>query len=453
MQATSHPFTLTAVLLGGAMLTAQSGSEAQDGPSIVMHCKSPKEFKVAKWGPKSLPSPLYVFKAAKLLPGNGAPINDAILITQDSKILAVGKQSEVKIPAGAEVFDLGEHWIVPGFVDLHCHIMGGGRDINDSVHPTNAELRTMDLVTMDNPRMKKALAGGVTTTLFIPGSGSNMGGFGTLCKTYGTFEEALVRFPGSLKIAQAGNPERRSGDLGSSRMGMNQGLRFTLKAGYDYYRAWEDYDAGNGSKPKARPDLEYLRGLFRHEYPVTVHTQIYQVVLETLRELRIEFDLWTVIDHGTFDAYRLCGEAQKVGVPVCNGPRQYQFDRKSGKFIGLAAAWYAGGDHGWREPVKGVGRDGIGVNTDSPVVAQEQLHLQCAMAVRLGLPYDVGIRAITINPAKFVGISHKVGSLDVGKDADIGIWSGDPLDPRSYVEMTIVNGRMAYRRDPKRPLF
>ena len=79
-----------------------------------------------------------------------------------------------------------------------------------------------------------------------------------------------------------------------------------------------------------------------------MHTQIYQVVLETLRELRIEFGLWTVIDHGTFDAYRLSGMAHAVGVPVCNGPRQYHFDRAQSKFIGLAAAWYAGGRHGWR---------------------------------------------------------------------------------------------------------
>ena len=440
-------------LLSNATITP-AAAQGTEKPSIIMHRRVPKELKVAKWGLESIPSPLLAFKAAKLMPGNGNPIHDAVIITQNSKILAVGKAAELAIPEGCQVIDMGDNWLVPGFVDLHCHIMGStGRDFNDMVHPTNPELRTMDMVAMDLPAIEKARAGGITTVLFIPGSGSNMGGFGTLCKTAGTFEEALVRFPGSLKIAQAGNPERRAGDLGASRMGMNQGLRMTLKAGWDYYRAWEDFDAGKGPKPKHRADLHYLRGLFRHEYPVTVHTQIYQVVLETLRELRLEFDLWTVIDHGTFDAYRLSGEAQKIGVPVCNGPRQYQFDRKTSRFVGLAASWYAGGQHGWRDPVKGVGRDGIGVNTDAPVVAQEQLPLQCAMAVRLGLPYDVGIRAVTINPSRFVGINHRVGSLEVGKDADIGIWSGDPLDPRSHVLMTVINGRIAYRRNPNRPIF
>ena len=103
--------------------------------------------------------------------------------------------------------------------------------------------------------------------------------------------------------------------------------------------------------------------------------------------------------------------------------------------------------------VRGVGRDGIAVNTDSPVVAQEELTMQCAMSVRLGLPWEVGMRAITLNPARFVGADHRIGSITPGKEADFGIWSGDPLDPRSHVQMTVVNGRIAYRRDPKRPLF
>jgi imidazolonepropionase-like amidohydrolase len=414
----------------------------------------PSEYKVAKWGPEKLPSPGYAFRARKILPGDAPPIHDGVILTKDSKIIAVGPTADVIIPDGFERIDLGENWLVPGLVDLHCHMMGANRrDYNEMQHPTNPELRTLDLVTMDTPSVKNALAGGVTTVLFIPGSGTNMGGFGTLTKTAGTVEEALLRFPGSLKIAQAGNPERPFGDLGGSRLGMNAGLRMTLKAGHDYYRAWEDYDAGKGDQPKLRPDLEYLRGLFRHEYPVTVHTQMYQVVLETLRQLRLEFELWTIIDHGTFDAYRLSGEAHRVGVPVCNGPRQFHFDRRQSRFIGLANAWYAGGSHGWREPVKGVGRDGIAVNTDSPVIAQEQLTLQCAMAVRLGLPYDVAIRAITINPARFIGVDHRLGSLKPGKDADLGVWSGDPLDPRSHVAMTVVNGRIAYRRSSERPRF
>lgn len=416
--------------------------------------KTEADYKVAEWGPDHLPSPAYAFRAAKIVTLEGEPINDGVLLCKDKKIVALGAASDVQIPDGYEVIDVGDRWIVPGLVDLHCHIASASSDINDTVHQTNPEFRTVDLITLDHENIQNAVAGGVTTVLYIPGSGSNMGGFGTLTKTAGADPaEALVRFPGSLKIAQAGNPERRAGDLGATRMGMNEGLRRTLQRGRDYTRAWEEFDAGRGPKPKFDPGLQYLRGLFRNEFPVSVHTQAYQVVLETLRELRTEFGLWTVIVHGTFDAYRLCENALELGVPVANGPRQYQFDRSTGQFIGLADAWYRGGLHGWDHAVKGLGRDGIAVNTDSPVVAQEQLPLQCAMAVRLGLPWEVGMRALTINPATFIGIDHRVGSLRPGKDADLGIWTGDPIDPRNHVEMTVVNGRIAYRRDPNRPRF
>lgn len=102
---------------------------------------------------------------------------------------------------------------------------------------------------------------------------------------------------------------------------------------------------------------------------------------------------------------------------------------------------------------RGLGRDGIGINTDSPVVPEEELPLQCAMAVRLGLPDDVGMLALTMNPARFIGIEDRVGSLEVGKDADLAFWSGDPLDPRNHVEATVVNGSIAYRRDMRHPRF
>ncbi len=423
-------------------------------PSIDIHFgERPSEYKVARWGPDSFPTPPLAFRAAVVVTVEGEPIRDGVVLTHDKKIVAIGTSDEVAIPADYEVIDLGAHWLLPGLVDLHCHIAAKGFDLNDTVHSTNPELRTLDMVTTEHEDMHRALAGGVTTVLYIPGSGSNMGGFGTLTKTHGPPEQALVRFPGSLKIAQAGNPERRAGDLGSGVAGMNQGLRLTLQRGRAYYRAWEEFDAGRGPQPEFDASLEYLRGLFRHEYPVTVHTQIYQVVLETLRQLRTEFGLWTVIDHGTFDAYRLSEDAWMRGVPVCNGPRQYYFNRTTGQFVGLADAWFRGGDHGWQEPVRGLGRDGIAVNTDSPVVAQEQLTLQCAMSVRLGLPWEVGLRGITINPARFIGADHRIGSLRPGKDADLVAWSGDPLDPRSHVELTVVNGRIAYRRDAGRPRF
>ena len=437
---------------------AAAAAERPPAPQFKMwHPRTPKDeasHKVAKWGPRGLPSPGYAFFAQKILPITSAPIFDGVVITKDGKIEAIGKASEVAVPAGYERVDCGDSTIIPGIVELHCHIASPSFDLNDTVHPTNPEFRTLDLISMEHDQIKVARAGGVSTVLYIPGSGSNMGGFGTLTKTWGKSpDEALVRFPGSLKIAQAGNPERGSGDLGSGMMGMSEGIRMTLLDGKEYWQDMLAFEAGTGPKPEYDPTLELISGLWRHEYPLSVHTQIYQVVLQTLQELRLGLGLWTVIVHGTFDGYRLSEDLLAAGLPVAGGPRAYHLDRKSGAFEGVLANYANGGKLGWRKPVYGLGRDGIGVNTDSPVVAQEQLTLQAAMGVRLGLPHEWALRALTINAARFVGIDHRVGSLEVGKDADLGIWNGDPIDPRSHVRKLVVNGTICYTRDPNRPTW
>ena len=414
-----------------------------------------KDYQVAKWGPRGLPSPGYAFRAAKVLPITAAPILDGIVVTKNGLIEAVGSAADVKVPAGYELVDCGDAILLPGFVEMHCHIASESFDLNDTVHATNPEFRTLDLIGMEHDQIRTARAGGISTALYIPGSGSNMGGFGTLTKTWANSpEEALVRFPGSLKIAQAGNPERGSGDLGTDMMGMTEGIRMTLLDGKRYWQQHEAWQQGRGEKPKFNPTLELLRGLFRQEFPVSVHTQIYQVVLTTLQQLRHELGLWTVVVHGEFDAYRLSGNALAAGMAVAAGPRNYHFDRATSRFLGLAQVWHDGGKYySWLDPVPGLGRDGVGLNTDSPVVPEEQLPLQGAIAVRLGLPHEVALRALTINNATFAGIEHRVGSLEVGKDADLGIWSGDPIDPRSHVELMVINGTICYRRDSKRPVF
>lgn len=425
---------------------------------VAWHPRRPtkeQDYQVAKWGPRGLPSPGYAFRAAKVIPITSAPITDGIVVTRNGIIEAIGAAKDIVVPDGYERIDCGDAMIVPGLIDLHCHMAGETFDLNDTVHATNPEFRTLDLIGMEHDQIRTARAGGISTVLYLPGSGSNMGGFGTLTKTWAKSpEEALVRFPGSLKIAQAGNPERGSGDLGTDVMGMNEGIRMTLLDGKRYWQQYEAFQAGKGDKPKFDPTLELLRGLFRHEFPVSVHTQIYQVVLETLRQLRLELGLWTVVVHGEFDAYRLSGNMFDAGLPICAGPRNYHFDRATSKFLGLAQVWHDGGKYyAWRDLVPGVGRDGIGLNTDSPVVPEEQLPMQAAIAVRLGLPHEVAMRALTINNARFAGIDHRVGSLEVGKDADLGIWSGDPIDPRSYVDRMVIGGTICYRRSAKRPVW
>ena len=378
-------------------------------------------------------------KVVTITKGN---LEGAVVLVSGSRIEKIIPRpaADWKPPAGYKLIDAGERWVVPGFIELHSHIAGG--DLNDMVYPVNPGFRTLDNVIPRNALLKRAQAGGVTTALFIPGSGTNMGGFGTLIKTAGKdLDEMLIRFPGALKIAQGGNPERRGGDIGYSRIGMNWLIRNALKEGQAYTRAWDAWEADKTKKkPVKNPRLEMFRGLFHKEYPVVVHTQGYHLIQSTIRILHDEMKLWVVIDHGTFDGFELAPEVASRGIQVMNGPREFRWDTRLGGFRGLAYEWYRGG-------IKT-----IGVNTDSPVVPAEELIYQASMAVRLGLKEDVALAGITLHAARALGMEKRLGSLEAGKDADIVIWTGDPLDPRQSVVLTMVNGKIAYdtSKEPQR---
>ncbi len=371
--------------------------------------------------------------AARVLPGDGPPIDNAVLVEVKGKITAIGPRATTAIPPGATVVDHGENWLCPGFVDLHHHVSAGGGDINDMTMPLNAELRTLDTVKPSADAVRRTAAGGVTTTLFIPGSGTNIGGFGVLLKMRwgGTLAAMVIRELGAMKVAQGYNPERGSGDLGLSRMGSSELLTELLMRGKAYEKAWREHQEGKGPQPKLDPALEQLRKVFAKEVPVLIHTAGTRDCIATSRMFQDVFDVRMVLSHGCFDGWLAAAALAKRKTPLNLGPRMYEFDRY-GRVQGMCQAYW---DAGCRD---------LSINTDAPVVAAEELQLQAAMAARLGLPYDAALRALTIQPARQIGIGDRVGSLEVGKDADFQVTAGDPLDPRHsplavYIEGTLVH--------------
>jgi imidazolonepropionase-like amidohydrolase len=374
----------------------------------------------------------------RVFPVTAPPIEDGVVVTRGKKIEAVGPFGSVAIPEGAQIVDATGHFVVPGFIEMHNHT--GASDLHDIVFQVNPELRVVDNIQFRTGAMKTAVAGGVTTLLTIPGSGTNMGGFGVVMKTWGrTPADVVVRFPGALKIAQAGNPERFGGELGHGRMGMNWLIRNVLIEGREYHRAWTAYEKGETkTQPPRNLRYEMLRGLFAKDYPIAVHTQWFQVVQSTIRILKRELDLDPVVDHGEWEGYMNTPELAKFDIPVAAGPRGFDYDREQARFIGIVAAYF------WR----GIDQDSIGVNTDAPVVPQEELPYQVAMAIRLGLPEDVALKSVTINAARMLKLENRLGSLEPGKDADVCVWTGDPFDPRHRTQVVIVDGDVAY--DAKR---
>lgn len=367
-------------------------------------------------------------------------INNAVVLVKDGRIEALGPASEVKIPDGYRVYDFPADWLVPGLVDCHNHTAGSLADLNDMVYLANPGLRTLETIEAETDRMRMARAGGITTVLLIPGSGTNLSGFGTVSRTSGDSPtEMVVRSPGSLKIAQAGNPERYWWRVG--RMMMNYNTRQTLEKARDYAQAWEDFKSGKtGTEPEFNLCFDEFRGLFAHAFPVSVHTQIYQVVMTTVDMLGDKLGLRVVLDHSEFDAWKLAPLIlrSKANIYTIQGPRQYHFDRTQCKMQGNAHRWWQGGIRK------------LGINTDAPVVPEEELPYQAAMACFYGWrPYEA-LEGLTRIPAGALQVDDRIGTIEPGKLADFCIWTGDPVDPRNWVKTTVQNGELVYEASVKR---
>ena len=398
-------------------------------------------------------------KKALVLPMEGQQVVDnAALVVEEGKIVRVAPRSEVDLAALAgthEILDRSDAWVTPGLIDLHSHVAGRSfftNDLNDMVYLTNPGIRAFTSVVPGNSDFVVGKAAGVTSVLYIPGSGTNIGGHGVLLKTgHEEYERMEIRNPGSLKLAQAGNPESYLSGVGRSFMNWN--TRNTIERGIAYAKRWEAFSNGEGPKPKVDPMWEVFRDLYSKQTQLSAHTQIYQVVLRTVQMIKEDLGLDVYIDHGSFDGWRAAPFAAKAGVPAILGPRQisasinieyrpgmFIVNDNDGAILGMAAKYQEGGC------------TLIGFNTDAPVIGQEALPLQASMGVRYGFKNDnvEHVRGLTIVPAFAAGIHDRLGSLEPGKDADFIVTSGDPTDPRTHVHLTYQDGERVYDAEVER---
>lgn len=371
-------------------------------------------------------------------------INHGVILVSDAKIEAIGSTAEVNVPQGYTVIDASQHWVMPGIVEAHTHI-GGEGGFNDMVVPLNPELRIADCVNPEDISVRKAVTGGVTTLNAMPGSGTNLAGFSVIIKTDGSRpEHMIVRELGAMKATQAYNPERGGGDLGRTRMGMSWMLRYLLRQADEYTKAWQAHEQGEtAEKPPYRPELENMRQAFEGRIPTIVHTYEGWGVMQTIRMFNDENHLKVIATHTAGGGYAVGDEAgRRDGVYVNIGPRLLDFTwgaENDGRIHGMGAEYYKRGVRN------------LSINTDAVgwshfIAPQEELSFQAAMSARLGVDDLVAMKAITINSAKALGIDDRVGSLEVGKDADIVIKKGTLLDVTAPVDVVLINGRIAYRR-------
>ncbi len=350
-----------------------------------------------------------------------------MLLLRDGKIAYVGKPIEV--PGGYRIVDRPESWAWPGLVDLHSHVQSAGWwDTNDMVKPLNPEFRVRAALDPGEERLRVADAAGVTTLFGIPGSGTSISGFGVLYKTKrdAPYERMILRDPGGMKVAFNYNPQRGGGDLGSTWCGLSWNLENLNDRAANLARR----------EGPADPALENLERVHRKELPVLIHCASAEGVAGSVRMWKDRYDTVCVVSHGDWDGHFAARFMAERGVPLNHGPRLMNFTtlRREEKILGTSKAFVD------------EGVPNFSLNTDAPVIPEEEFFLQGSMSARLGAdPYQM-LQALTIHPADSFMIGERVGSLEVGKDADVVLSSGDPLDPRSRVELVFIDGEIQYSR-------
>lgn len=364
-----------------------------------------------------------LIKGGLVKPISGPDIENGEVLILSGKIAAVGKK--VKAPAKCRVIDASGCLVTPGLIDAHCHIgidessvRWEGNDTNEYSSPVTPQIRGIDGISPCDAAIPDALAAGVTTVLTGPGSANVIGGTFAAVKLYGNcIDEMVVKSPVAMKIAFGENPKGCYGQNGRkapvTRMQIAALLRETLFKTRKYMS--DIAEAEKEGKPRPYDiQLEPLIPVLKGEIPLKAHAHRADDILTAIRIAK-EFGVKLTLDHCT-EGHLIVKQLVEADRPCLIGPSlssksKYELRNKSFATPGIL-------DKAGLE---------VCIVTDSPVIPQEYLALCAGLAVKAGMKEEAAWRAITLNPAHVGGIDDRVGSLEVGKDADIIVFDGNPL--------------------------
>ena len=373
----------------------------------------------------------------------GGLVHDAVhrdackadILLADGKIAAIG--GGLTAPADAAVFDADGLDVFPGFVDAHTHIgLDGygigyeGCDYNEMNDIWTPQLRAIDGINPRDPSLTDARRAGVTCVCTGPGSANVLGGTFLAMKTVGDrVDKMVVRDPVAMKCAFGENPKRCYRDkCDSTRMSTAAFLRGALMQARDYGARKQAANGDITKMPAYNQKLEALLPVLAREIPLKAHAHQANDIFTALRIAR-EFNLRLTLEHvteGHLIADELAGEKD---VPMAVGPSltfasKFELQNKSWATPGVLAK---AGCH-------------VSIITDSSVIPQQYLPLCAGMAIKAGMnPFDA-LKAITLNPAEHIGVADRVGSLEVGKDADLVITAGSPFEVLTEVKAVFIDG-------------
>jgi len=358
----------------------------------------------------------------------GAPIPNGAVLVRDGKIAAVG--SNVTAPAGARIIEAAGKVVIPGMIDNHSHIGARPTDLNDTPMLIGPQHRFIDALDWNDPDFADAVSGGVTTIVTGPGSGENVSGMAAVIKTFGTdYTKRMLLEKGGMKFAMGVKGRAR---YPATTMGVAANLRQYLIKTQEYVAAqkkWED-DGKKGNPPARDLGYEAMSDVLAKRTYVRSHVHSATDVM-TLVRLKDEFGFDLTLHHST-EAYKVAPELAKRGISAVVLPL--------GPRIGLGDDAMAGPYILWKAGVK------IAMHTDAPVINQKWLRLCASLAMRYGIPDEEALKMVTINAAEIARVGDRVGSIQVGKDADLVIMDGPWYEPKSRVDLVIGDGQVIYER-------
>ena len=356
------------------------------------------------------------------------------ILMDGGKITAIGKNLD--IPEGTEVYDACGKDVYPGFVDAHSHLgLDGygigfeGQDYNERNDICTPQLRGIDSFNPMDPSVSMAAKGGVTCVGTGPGSSNVIGGTFFAAKTAGhCVDDMIVKNPIAMKCAFGENPKRCYKDVNNyARMSTASKLREMLFKTRDYMAR----KAAAGDDPLKKPafdmKLEAMIPVLEKKIPLKAHAHQANDILTAIRIVK-EFDIDMTLEHCT-EGHLIVDEMVKAGFPCAVGPSfghasKVELQNKTWETPGILAA--AGCQ--------------VSIITDAPVTPQQYLPICAGFAVKAGMdPYEA-LKAITINPAKHLGVADRVGSLEVGKDGDVVVYDGSPFEISSQLKLVVING-------------
>jgi imidazolonepropionase-like amidohydrolase len=448
------------VFVDGRLYEPAADADEKDDKKEAAASSAPAETSSAKlesapvtpWTPPTAPAApkgaVAIVNGTVLTVGPQGRIDKGTVVFENGKITAIGK--DVTVPAGAQIIDAAGRFVMPGIIDAHSHtaVEDSVNECSDSV---TAEVRIADVLDPNDPDLFRQLAGGVTALNVLHGSCNTIGGQNAVIKVrYGAAPEKLLfeGAPRGIKFALGENVKRSNyrppGErrFPATRMGVEATLRDAFLEARAYQKEWADYEKpGKAAGPKAAKPLAPRRDLRKEtlvgilEGRILVHAHCYRAD-EILMLMRVadEFGFKIRTLQHVLEGYKVASEIAKHGAGASTfidwwGYKLEAYDATAYNPAILAA-------HGVR----------VSLNSDSSELAR-RLYWDAAKAVKYGgVSEDEALRMITLNPAWQLGIDKRVGSLEVGKDADIAIFGAYPLSPDARVEMTLVDGTVYFDR-------